>query len=144
MTLDTDNQEPAEGVANTVDANAAESASTESVDAEQNANNVSEVDSTPDVSDPEYQELSDTSGSNRAEDLARLQNIQITVSAELGRATIPIQELMQLGEGTVLELNREIDSPVELVAQGVKLASGEVVVVDGCFAIRITKVEAQN
>lgn len=144
MTLDTDNQEPAEGVANTVDANAPESASTESVDAEQNANNVSEVDSTPDVSDPEYQELSDTSGSNRAEDLARLQNIQITVSAELGRATIPIQELMQLGEGTVLELNREIDSPVELVAQGVKLASGEVVVVDGCFAIRITKVEAQN
>ena len=144
MTLDTDNQEPAEGVANTVDANAPESASTESVDAEQNANNVSEVDSTPDVSDPEYQELSDTSGSNRAEDLARLQNIQITVYAELGRATIPIQELMQLGEGTVLELNREIDSPVELVAQGVKLASGEVVVVDGCFAIRITKVEAQN
>jgi|TARA_B110000495_G_scaffold203115_1_gene225520 flagellar motor switch protein FliN/FliY len=144
MTLDTDNQEPAEGVANTVDANAAESASTESVDAEQNANDVSEVDSSPDVSDPEYQELSDTSGSNRAEDLARLQNIQITVSAELGRATIPIQELMQLGEGTVLELNREIDSPVELVAQGVKLASGEVVVVDGCFAIRITKVEAQN
>ena len=144
MTLDTDNQEPAEGVANTVDANAAESASTESVDAEQNANDVSKVDSSPDVSDPEYQELSDTSGSNRAEDLARLQNIQITVSAELGRATIPIQELMQLGEGTVLELNREIDSPVELVAQGVKLASGEVVVVDGCFAIRITKVEAQN
>lgn len=144
MTLDTDNQEPAEGVANTVDANAAESASTESVDAEQNANDVSEVDSSPDVSEPEYQELSDTSGSNRAEDLARLQNIQITVSAELGRATIPIQELMQLGEGTVLELNREIDSPVELVAQGVKLASGEVVVVDGCFAIRITKVEAQN
>ena len=51
---------------------------------------------------------------------------------------------MQLGEGTVLELNREIDSPVELMAQGVKLASGEVVVVDGCFAIRITEVEAQN
>lgn len=144
MTLDTENQEPAEGVANPVDTNNAESQSTEPVNADQNVNDAAEMDSSPDISIPEYQEFTDTSGSNRAEDLARLQNIQITVSAELGRATIPIQDLMQLGEGTVLELNREIDSPVELMAQGVKLASGEVVVVDGCFAIRITEVEAQN
>ena len=41
---------------------------------------------------------------------------------------------------SVLELNREIDSPVELIAQGVPLAEGEVVVVDGFFAVRVTKV----
>jgi flagellar motor switch protein FliN/FliY len=144
MSLDTENQEPAEGVAEPVETSAGGSASAEPVGSEQNVNETADVNSSPDISVPEYQEFTDTSGSGRAEDLARLQNIQITVSAELGRATIPIQDLMQLGEGTVLELNREIDSPVELMAQGVKLASGEVVVVDGCFAIRITKVEAQN
>ena len=141
MSLDTENQKPTESIADPVDTNASGS---EPANTEQTNNDATDSDSSPDISVPEYQEFTDTSGSSRAEDLARLQNIQITVSAELGRATIPIQELMQLGEGTVLELNREIDSPVELMAQGVKLASGEVVVVDGCFAIRITEVEAQN
>ena len=51
---------------------------------------------------------------------------------------------MQLGEGSVIELDRAIDSPVELIAQGVTLATGEVVVVDGCFAIRILNVHANN
>ncbi|MCP4098387.1 MAG: FliM/FliN family flagellar motor switch protein [Planctomycetaceae bacterium] len=141
MSLDTENQKPTESADDPVDSSAAGS---DPADTEQSDNDATDSDSSPDISVPEYQEFTDTSGSSRAEDLARLQNIQITVSAELGRATIPIQELMQLGEGTVLELNREIDSPVELMAQGVKLASGEVVVVDGCFAIRITEVEAQN
>jgi len=141
MSLDTENQKPTESAADPVDSSGAGS---DPADTEQSDNDATDSDSSPDISVPEYQEFTDTSGSSRAEDLARLQNIQITVSAELGRATIPIQELMQLGEGTVLELNREIDSPVELMAQGVKLASGEVVVVDGCFAIRITEVEAQN
>ena len=141
MSLDTENQQPSEGVTPPVDTS---DTGAQPADTAVEANETPTTESSPDISVPEYQEFSDTSSSNRAEDLARLQNIQITVSAELGRATIPIQELMQLGEGTVLELNREIDSPVELMAQGVKLASGEVVVVDGCFAIRITEVEAQN
>lgn len=73
-------------------------------------------------------------------DLSRFQDIKVQVSAELGRTEVPIQSLMELGEGSVLELKRDIDSPVQLVAQGVPLASGEVVVVDGCFAIRVTEV----
>jgi len=96
-----------------------------------------------DVSTPDFQEVSDqrrASGDSHTNDLKRFQDIKVVVSADLGRATVPLQTLMNLGEGSVLELNREIDSPVELVAQGVPLASGEVVVVDGCFAVRITKV----
>jgi flagellar motor switch protein FliN/FliY len=96
-----------------------------------------------DVTSPDFQEVSDdgrSSGEVANHDLKRFQDIKVVVSADLGRATVPLQTLMNLGEGSVLELNREIDSPVELVAQGVPLASGEVVVVNGCFAIRITKV----
>ncbi len=96
-----------------------------------------------DVTSPDFQEVSDhgrSSGGTTNNDLKRFQDIKVVVSADLGRATVPLQTLMNLGEGSVLELNREIDSPVELVAQGVPLASGEVVVVNGCFAIRITKV----
>jgi flagellar motor switch protein FliN/FliY len=93
------------------------------------------------IDSPEFQEVSHHGASQTSKaDLNRFQDIKVTVSADLGRAQVPLQTLMNLGEGSVLELNREIDSPVELVAQGVALASGEVVVVNGCFAVRVTKV----
>ncbi len=92
------------------------------------------------VDTPEFQELSDAPTNNSPSDLDRFQDIKVNVSADLGRAEVPIQTLMNMGEGSVLELNRSIDSPVELVAQGVPLACGEVVVVNGCFAIRVTQV----
>lgn len=93
------------------------------------------------VNAAEFQSLEDgPAAAGKPKDLNRFQEIKVTVSADLGRASVPLQTLMSLGEGSVLELDREIGSPVELVAQGVTLASGEVVVVNGCFAIRVTKV----
>ena len=93
------------------------------------------------VSDLDFQSLEDEPNKqSKPRDLNRFQEIKVTVSADLGRASVPLQTLMNLGQGSVLELDREIGSPVELVAQGVALASGEVVVVNGCFAIRVTKV----
>ena len=47
---------------------------------------------------------------------------------------------MDLSEGSVVELDREISEPVELVAQGVPLGNGEVVVVEDRFAIRIIQI----
>ena len=118
----------------------------ESGDAEANVAKASESkasESEATLSSPEFQEFSDDQvGPDQPSELSRFQNIKVAVSAELGRAEIPIQTLMNLGEGSVLELNRDIDSPVELIAQGVALACGEVVVVNGCFAIRVTKVYA--
>ena len=92
------------------------------------------------VNTPEFAEVQNESVPPTEEGLARIQDIKVTVSADLGRTTLPIQTLMNLGTGSVLELDREIGSPVELVAQGVKLACGEVVVVDGFFAVRVTEV----
>ncbi len=100
-----------------------------------------EVNGEVEVNAAEFQSLEEGSAAtDKPKDLNRFQEIKVTVSADLGRASIPLQTLMNLGEGSVLELDREIGSPVELVAQGVALASGEVVVVNGCFAIRVTKV----
>mgnify|MGYP000506710425 CR=1 FL=1 len=93
------------------------------------------------VDTPDFQPLQNNAGaSGKPKDLNRFQEIKVTVSADLGRASVPLQTLMDLGEGSVLELDREIGSPVDLVAQGVTLASGEVVVVNGKFAIRVTEV----
>ena len=108
-----------------------------------NTNVDAETSADVDVRSPDFQEVSDDRNSaseTPTNEMKRFQDIKVVVSADLGRATVPLQTLMNLGEGSVLELNREIDSPVELVAQGVPLASGEVVVVNGCFAVRITQV----
>ncbi len=92
------------------------------------------------VQTPEYQSFAGQSGTSAKNEIARFHDLKVTVSAELGRTSIPIEQLLSLGSGSVLELDRSINSPIELIAQGVPLASGEVVVVDDCFAIRITEV----
>ena len=133
--------EQEESLEESVKTEGVESGDAEANDAKASESKARESEAT--LSSPEFQEFSDDQdGPDQPSELSRFQNIKVAVSAELGRAEIPIQTLMNLGEGSVLELNRDIDSPVELIAQGVALACGEVVVVDGCFAIRVSKVYA--
>jgi|GEM_PF-4654361 flagellar motor switch protein FliN/FliY len=72
--------------------------------------------------------------------LDRLLDVTVTVTAELGRVTLPISAILNLNVHSVLELNRGIAEPVDLMVQGVLLARGEVVVVDDRFAVRIKEV----
>ena len=76
--------------------------------------------------------------------LQRFYDVTVTVSVELGRVTLPLGELLQLGEGAVVELDRYVSQPVDLMAQGVRLARGEVVVVEDRYAVRITQVESPS
>ena len=92
------------------------------------------------VQSPEFQSFVDAGNQANQQEISRFAEIKVTVSAELGRTSIPIERLLSLGKGSVLELDRGVDSPIELIAQGIPLASGEVVVVDDCFAIRFLEV----
>lgn len=93
------------------------------------------------VQDPEFAPLKDSGQTAGDTSLNRFFDVTVTVSAELGRVTMPIAQLLRLGEGAVVELNRPVTGPVDLVANGVRIARGEVVIVDDCFAIRIKQVE---
>ena len=119
----------------------AEEASADAASADAADGDVSENES-EDVSDPEFSELNPTNVEASAADLNRLNDVKVVVSAELGRTKVAIEELLKLNVGSIFELNRSIDSPVELIAQGVPLGNGEVVVVDGSFAIRIQEIYA--
>ncbi len=92
------------------------------------------------VQTPEFAPLTPEPGPKQGPEFSRFHDVQVAVAAELGRTKLPIQKLLNIGPGSVLELNRPISSPVELIAQGVPLANGEVVVVNDCFAIRILEV----
>ena len=72
--------------------------------------------------------------------LDNLLGVTVTLTAELGRATRPIGDVLKLGVGSVVELGRAVAEPVDLLVQGVRVARGEVVVVDERFAVRITEI----
>jgi flagellar motor switch protein FliN/FliY len=72
--------------------------------------------------------------------LDRLLDVTVAVTAELGRVTLPISAVLNLNVNSVLELNRSVSEPVDLMVQGVLLARGEVVVVNDCFAVRIKEI----
>ncbi len=68
------------------------------------------------------------------------EGIPVEARIELGRARIPWSELRKLEPGAVVELDRLVGEPADLVAGGRVLARGELRVVDGRFAFRVTEV----
>ncbi len=73
--------------------------------------------------------------------LQRFYDVNVTVSVELGRTELPLGELLQLGPKAVVELNRSVSEMVDVMAQGIRIARGEVVVVEDRYAVRITHIE---
>ncbi len=67
-------------------------------------------------------------------------DVSVRVTAELGRVTMSIGEILKLGPGSVVGLDRGVTEPVDLLVQGVLYARGDVVVVDERFAIRIREI----
>ena len=67
-------------------------------------------------------------------------DIKINLHVELGRTTMNIKEILELGRGTVLELDRLAGEPVDLFANGKLIARGEVVVIEDNFGLRVTNI----
>lgn len=67
-------------------------------------------------------------------------DIPVTLSMEIGRTEITISDLLQLGQGSVVELERLAGEPMDVLVNGTLIAHGEVVVVDEKFGIRLTDV----
>jgi len=89
---------------------------------------------------PEFAEVSERVVKRLDSHPDRLHSVSVAVWAELGRVEMLIGDLLQLGEGSVVRLDRSVGEPVDLISQGVKLARGEVIVVEDSFAIRIREI----
>ena len=73
-------------------------------------------------------------------DLDFILDIPLDVSAELGRTKLLINELLQLGQGSVIELNKLAGEPLEIYVNGKLVARGEAVVINEKFGIRLTDI----
>ncbi len=86
-------------------------------------------------------EASEQSGQpDKVRDLNFLLDIPLEVSVELGRTTILINDLLQLGQGSVIELTKLAGEPLEILVNGKLIARGEPVVVNEKFGVRITDI----
>jgi len=77
-------------------------------------------------------------GSKTSLDL--IMDVEVPISVELGRKEMPIGQILELGPGSIVELDKMASDPVDLLVNNKLIARGEVVVVDENFGIRITVV----
>ncbi|RTR39347.1 flagellar motor switch protein FliN [Shewanella canadensis] len=95
----------------------------------------------------ELDELTDTAAALSEDDVAKLDSIMdipVTISMEVGRSFISIRNLLQLNQGSVVELDRVAGEPLDVMVNGTLIAHGEVVVVNDKFGIRLTDVISQT
>ncbi|MEG2172900.1 MAG: flagellar motor switch protein FliN [Desulfovibrionaceae bacterium] len=96
------------------------------------------------ASDAQFKDMTDISRQPKADNAKReldfILDIPLDVSAELGRTRLLINELLQLGQGSVVELNKLAGEPLEVYVNGKLVARGEAVVINEKFGVRLTDI----
>jgi flagellar motor switch protein FliN/FliY len=72
--------------------------------------------------------------------LKLVMDVELNVSLRFGQRQLPLREVLELSSGSVIELDRQVDEPVELLLDGKVIALGEAVIVDGNYGLRVTEV----
>ena len=76
----------------------------------------------------------------RPANLSLVMDVPVSLTIELGSCQLPMREVLQLGVGSVVQLDKPADEPVELRVNGKLIARGEVVVIEDRFGVKITEV----
>ena len=93
-----------------------------------------------DASAPSFDELQDDAIGSPDVNLDVVLDIPVNISMEIGRTKISIRNLLQLNQGSVVELDRLAGEPMDVLVNGTLIARGEVVVVNEKFGIRLTDI----
>jgi len=113
----------------------------EKVEEEQDRQNVAaETDSKTQVQSAEFSEAIESKGASSGGKLDILLDMSISVIVAIGHTEIPVRRLLQLRPGSVLKLDKPIDEPADLYLKDTKFATGNIVVVDDRFAVRIKQI----
>lgn len=114
-------------------------------ESEGNADNAKSHSGMDNVQTAELEELSEDKPvtDDEKRKLDAILDIPVTISMEVGRSQISIRNLLQLNQGSVVELERVAGEPLDVLVNGTLIAHGEVVVVNDKFGIRLTDVISQ-
>lgn len=75
-----------------------------------------------------------------ADGMGRVRDIPLEVTVELGRTRLLIRDILDLSPGSIIELDKIAGEPVDLFANGLLVARGEVIVIDDNFGVRVTEI----
>jgi flagellar motor switch protein FliN/FliY len=89
---------------------------------------------------PEFGELGASVGATDPAALSMLYDLSLPITIELGRARMSVEELLGLGRGSVIQLDRLAGEPIDVFVGDRRFAEGEVVVVGEQFAVRVTRI----
>ena len=81
---------------------------------------------------------------NESMNLDMIMDIPVDVHVEIGSTTLPVREFLRLGTGSVLQLDRLVGEPADLIVNGKQIGKGDIVVVDETFGVRITSLVAEG
>ena len=129
MSDETEN--PEEGV--TEEASAADGGAPSGADL-----NLDEIEEAPELSDNKG--VSYAIGEPMANDVTAIYDIPVNVSAVLGRSTMQVSQLLKLGRGAVIELDRKVGEAIDIYVNNRLVARGEVVVVEDRLGITMTEI----
>ena len=95
---------------------------------------------TEQVAPASFQNFTPTSSTAAGNDINMILDIPVQLTVELGRTRIPIKHILQLAQGSVVELDALAGEPMDVLVNGYLIAQGEVVVVNDKFGIRLTDI----
>lgn len=94
------------------------------------------------VQEHEFESLKDEAGqkTTATRDIEFLLDIPVEITVQIGRTRMLIKEILQLGQGSIVELEKLAGEPMEILANNRLIARGEVVVVNEKFGVRLTDI----
>ncbi|CAD7843564.1 Flagellar motor switch protein FliN [Olavius algarvensis spirochete endosymbiont] len=94
----------------------------------------------PNVQGVQFPELSPTASTGEQRNIGLLMDVSMELTVELGRTKWRIKEILGMGEGTIIELDKLAGEPVDILVNNNLIARGEVVVIDENFGVRVTEI----
>jgi len=86
----------------------------------------------------------ETTAQTETPNLESIMHIPLDLSVELGRISMPLHDVTRLARGTVIEMNKDANAGVDILANGLVFARGEVVSADGKLGVRVVEVVSQG
>ena len=94
----------------------------------------------PNVQALQYPNLQGMNGSSEQGNISLIMDVQMEMTVELGRTKKQIKDILGMGEGTIIELDKLAGEPVDILVNHKPIAKGEVVVIDENFGVRVTEI----
>ena len=94
----------------------------------------------PNVQSLQYPNLQGMNAGSEQGNISLIMDVQMEMTVELGRTKKQIKDILGMGEGTIIELDKLAGEPVDILVNHKPIAKGEVVVIDENFGVRVTEI----